>query len=154
MDKGSAVLPLHIKPLRREDLFSGRVVQHCHDLVRLGAVDDAEPVLAQEPVEFLSEWRAYVLRDRIALVAQYRGDPLLFPDPVRIRRALAAFGDRPIALSMDWGITPRGETLLIEVNDGIALGNYGLKGAIYIAMIEARWRQMMGLPDNGIGERL
>jgi ATP-grasp domain-containing protein len=154
VDKGSTVLPLHIKPLRHEKLFTGKVVQQRHDLVRLGAVDDAEPVLAQESVEFLSEWRAYVLRDRIVLVAHYRADPLLFPDPLRLRQALTAIGDHPIAFSMDWGITPRGETLLIEVNDGIALGNYGVKGAVYTAMIEARWRQLMGLPDNGIGERL
>lgn len=52
---------------------------------------------------------------------------------------------------MDWGITAKGETVLIEVNDAVALGNYGLEGRLHTAMIEARWRQLMSLPDNGIG---
>ena len=151
---GSTILPLHIKPLHQEKLFTGRIVQHPHDLARLGAVDDAEPILVQESVTFLSEWRAYVFRGRIVHVAWYRADPLLFPDSIRLKEALAAFDNHPIAFSMDWGVTLEGETLLIEVNDATALGNYGLRGEIHTAMIEARWRQLMGLPDNGIGERL
>lgn len=150
----SPLLPLHIKPLRQTKLFTGKVVHDRSDLARLGAVDDDEPVLAQDAVDFSSEWRAYVLRRRIVHVARYTANPLLFPNPVRLDEAIAAFEDQPIAFGMDWGITPSGETVLIEINDGFALGNYGLDGAIHTAMIEARWRELMGLPDNGIGERL
>jgi len=144
-------LPLHIKPLKSAKLFTGRVVHQLSDLARLGDVDDSEPILVQETVTFVSEWRAYVLRDRIVHVGRYAGDPLLFPDPHSFRNALSAFDGRPIAFSMDWGLTPDGKTLLVEVNDGVALGNYGLEGKLHIALIEARWRQLMGLPDNGIG---
>ncbi len=150
----SPMLPLHVKPLLRTKLFAGKVVQCSSDLARLGAVDDDEPILAQEPVEFRTEWRAYVLRSRIMHVARYHGNPLLFPNPVRLKDALVGFEDHPIAFSMDWGITATDETVLVEINDGIALGNYGLNGTIHTAMIEARWRQLMGLPDNGIGENL
>ena len=59
---------------------------------------------------------------------------------------------------MDWGVTDTGQTLLVEVNDGFALGNYGFalgnygtKGYHYTAMIECRWRELMGLSDNGVG---
>lgn len=140
--------------LCREKLFTGKVIQHPHDLIRLGEVDDTELVLVQEPVEFLTEWRAYVLGDHLVHVARYRGDPLLLPDPVRMKDARAGFKDAPIAFSMDWGVTPEVQTVLIEVNDGTALGNYGLNGEIHTAMIEARWRELMGLADNGIGENL
>jgi hypothetical protein len=153
-NEGSPPLPLHIKPLQHEKLFTGKVIQHPHDLARLGAVNDTEPILVQESVEFLAEWRAYIFRGRIVHVARYRGEPLLFPDSVNLKDALAAFHNPPIAFSMDWGVTPEGDTLLIEVNDATALGNYGLNGEIQTAMIEARWRQLMGLSDNGIGERL
>lgn len=54
---------------------------------------------------------------------------------------------------MDWGVTEDGRTLLVEVNDGFALGNYGVRLFEYTAMIEARWRQLMGLSDNGVGEK-
>jgi hypothetical protein len=65
--------------------------------------------------------------------------------------SIEAFSDKPIAFGMDWGITASGQTLLVEVNDGYALSNYGLDGMPFTAMIEARWRQLMMLSDNGIG---
>ena len=148
---GSSRLPLHVKPAEHPKLFTGKLVQHRTDLARLGDVDDAEPVLVQEPLDLRSEWRAYVLRNRIVHVARYAGDPLSFPDPIRLDAALSAFENPPVAFGMDWGITAKGETVLIEVNDAVALGNYGLEGRLHTAMIEARWRQLMSLPDNGIG---
>lgn len=121
------------------------------DFIPLAGVDDNEPVVVQEFVEFVSEWRATVLRDRIVNVAHYLGDPLKFPDVEVVRRALGDFADRPIACGMDWGVTADGRTLLVEVNDGYALGNYGVRGHQYTAVIECRWRELMGLEDNGVG---
>jgi hypothetical protein len=65
-----------------------------------------------------------------------------------IRSSIESFDDRPMGFGMDWGITSDGRTLLVEVNDGYALGNYGIPGAAYTALIEARWRQLMGLADK------
>jgi hypothetical protein len=143
--------PLHVKPLVHHKLFAGRVIRGFADLISTAAVPRDTPVLAQECVEFHSEWRASILRDRFLNVGHYKGDPLAFPSVDRMRAALAAFAERPIGFGMDWGVTSSGETLLIEVNDGYALGNYGVAGADYTALIEARWRQLMGLPDNGVG---
>lgn len=144
--------PVHVKPLRDHKLFKGTVVRAFRDLISTASIASDVPVLVQEYVEFVSEWRASVLRTRILNVGHYRGDPLVFPDPEVIRSAVLAFEDRPISFGLDWGITKSGETLLVEVNDGFSLGNYGLRGAEYSALIEARWRQLMGLPDNGVGE--
>jgi peptidyl-tRNA hydrolase len=77
-----------------------------------------------------------------------RGDPLIFPDVDVARRAVKAFEARPISFGMDWGITRSGKTLLVEVNDGFSLGNYGLRGPAYTALIESRWRQLLGLPAS------
>jgi hypothetical protein len=122
------------------------------DLIASAAVPDNTPVLAQQRIEFVSEWRVSILRDKILNVANYKGNPLLFPDVGMMQSAIEAFTERPIAFGMDWGITASGQTLLVEVNDGYALGNYGLNGMPFTAMIEARWRQLMGLPDNGVGD--
>jgi hypothetical protein len=144
--------PVHVKPLSDQKLFKGMVVRAFRDLISTASIPSDVPVLVQEYVEFVSEWRASVLRTRVLNVGHYRGDPLLFPDPDVIRTAVLAFEDRPISFGLDWGITSSGETLLVEVNDGFSLGNYGLRGAEYSALIEARWRQLMGLRDNGVGE--
>lgn len=145
----SPILPIHIKPLQNEKLFTGRVVEHEHDIIRLGEVEDGELLLAQELVEFLSEWRAYILRGSIVGVFHYHGEPLKIPSVDEMTSALAAFDVAPVAYSMDWGVTTSGETVLVEVNDGAALGNYGLNGRTYTTMIEARWRELMGLRDYG-----
>lgn len=150
-NENSARLPVHIKPRDRHKLFKGTVVAHFADLIPLSAIPDDEPLIAQEVVEFVSEWRATVLRDRIVNVAHYKGDPLRFPDADVVRHAFADFIDRPIACGMDWAVTADGRTLLVEVNDGFALGNYGVRGHQYTAVIECRWRQLMGLEDNGVG---
>eukprot|EP00456_Euglypha_rotunda_P022573 TRINITY_DN18_c4_g1_i9.p3 TRINITY_DN18_c4_g1~~TRINITY_DN18_c4_g1_i9.p3 ORF type:complete len:242 (+),score=38.21 TRINITY_DN18_c4_g1_i9:2287-3012(+) len=143
--------PVHIKPLNWHKLFKGTVVRAFRDLIPSASVSSEEPVLVQELVEFVSEWRAFILRDNVLNVGNYRGNPLKFPDPDIVASAVSAFEDRPISFGMDWGITTTGQTLLVEVNDGFSLGNYGLRGPEYTALIEARWRQLMGLPDNGVG---
>lgn len=146
--------PCHMKPAVSQKLFTGLVVREFKDLLSSVHVDADEPVLCSELVNFTSEWRATILRGRILNVAHYKGDPLTFPNPVLMQQALNEYVDRPVGFAMDWGMIsttwcPR--TRLIECNDGHSLGNYGCNGGDYTAMIEARWRQMMGLPDNGIG---
>jgi hypothetical protein len=143
--------PVHVKPRDRGKLFNGTVIASFKDLIPSASVPDDEPVLVQGIVKFVSEWRATILRDRIINVAHYKGDPLQFPHSATMTCALNDFEERPIGFSMDWGVTEDGETALVEVNDGFSLGNYGVRGCDYVAMIEARWRQLMGLPDNGVG---
>lgn len=144
--------PFHLKPLTHQNLFRGTMVYGLRDLIPSAGLPDETPVLAQQGVTFVSEWRVSVLRDRILNISNYKGDPLRFPDVESIQNAIEVFADRPIAFGMDWGITASGQTLLVEVNDGYELGNYGLQGMRFIAMIEARWRELMGLPDNGVGD--
>lgn len=148
---GSDQLPIHIKPLDRHKLFTGKVIKNTRDLTALSGIPNEERVLVQEVVTFISEWRAYVLRGKVLNVSHYKGDPLAFPDSKTITTALKSFSMGPIGYGMDWGVTEDGRTLLVEVNDGFALGNYGIRGHHYTALIEARWRQMMGLVDNGVG---
>lgn len=140
-------LPLHVKP-HRSKAFKGTVVGAFRDLIPSAHIDDAEPVLVQEVVPFISEWRAVILRGDLLNVAHYHGDPLRFPDPAPIRAGLEAFEGRPAAFAMDWGVTSDGRTLLVEVNDGYALGNYGLRGTDYCEVLIARWHELMGVSDH------
>ncbi|MBA4018075.1 MAG: hypothetical protein C0483_12955 [Pirellula sp.] len=142
--------PCHIKPLNHHKLFTGTVVQAFRDLIPTASLPDDVPILAQGYLEFVSEWRVFVLRRQLLHVGRYKGNPLLFPDASVLRSALNSFDEQPIAFGMDWGITSCGKTRLVEVNDGYSLGNYGLRGADYTAIIEARWRELMGLSDRRI----
>lgn len=142
---------VHVKPSRRQKLFAGTIVQGFRDFIPLSGVPDDEPVTVQEVVRFASEWRAYVLRGRIVGVANYKGDPMQFPSAHVLQQAVERFADAPIGYGIDWGVTDDGRTLLIEANDGYALGNYGLRGSLYTALIECRWRELMGLADSGVG---
>jgi hypothetical protein len=147
----SDILPIHIKPRDRQKLFKGRIVHNVADLIESSGVSDDEPVIMQEIVNFISEWRATVLRGVVVNISNYKGNPMCFPNPEIVNQAVLRYGTQPIGYGIDWGVTDSGQTLLVEVNDGFALGNYGTKGYLYTAMIECRWRQLMGLPDNGVG---
>jgi hypothetical protein len=147
----SKELPVHVKPRDRQKLFTGKVVSAFRDLISLSGVPDEEPVIVQELLQFRSEWRAYVLRGRALNVSNYKGDGMVFPDASVILSAIAAFSSSPIGYAMDWAVTRDGRTVLVEVNDGFALGNYGMSGSQYTALVECRWRELMGLEDNGVG---
>ena len=49
---------------------------------------------------------------------------------------------------MDFGVTDRGETRLVEVNDGFSLGCYGLEPILYARLLCARWSELVGVADE------
>ena len=78
-----------VKPLpQRHKLFGGQLLSSFRDLIPTAGVSDTEEVECAEPIEFLSEYRCFVLDGKLLGVRHYKGDPLLFPDAEAIRRAL------------------------------------------------------------------
>ena len=139
--------PVFIKPSEEQKLFTGYVAREYRDLLRSIECEDATPIQMQEVVEFVSEWRVFVLDGDILNASHYRGDPLVFPDAATITQFVSFWKEAPCAFSADFGIVRRGEpyaetSLLVEVNDAFALGAYGLNSVAYARMIEARWREM------------
>lgn len=137
--------PVFIKPVKHK-LFNGQTVQRLRDLVGTLDLDADTLVYCVEVVEFLSEWRVYCRGGRAVGMSHYKGDPLLLIDPGVVERALAAFSsyaDSPCTCALDFGYVPDGRTLLVEVNDMISLGSYGLDPRLYSMMIEERWDQLM-----------
>ena len=45
-------------------------------------------------------------------------------------------------------MTADGRTLLIEINDGYALGNYGLQEILYAKLLSARWAELTETEDE------
>lgn len=135
-------VPVFVKPLERGKAFSGHVVGAFRDLIETAAFPDDLPLLAQAVVAFNSEWRAFVLWSGVLGVGHYRGDPLRFPDAPEIRAMLDAYDAPPAGYALDVGVTGNGRTLLVELNDGYALGSYGLPPVEYARLLEARWDEL------------
>lgn len=137
------VFPFFIKPLYDHKLFTGYVVKSGHDLLQ--AKLRCEPntrLILSECVEFISEYRCFVLNGVLIGSKNYTGDFTASPDYNIIESAIRDYKSQPIAYSIDFGITANGRTLLIEMNDGFGLSAYGLNKIAYCKMLEARWDEI------------
>ena len=110
------------------------------------------PVFVSEIVNFVSEWRYYILKDKIVGAARYDDgdDDAPIPSEKTVKAMLSAYKKddktRPVAFGLDVGVLKSGETALVEVNDAWSLGLYQdmTDTAAYLEMLSRRWNQMMG----------
>ncbi|MBL1227310.1 ATP-grasp domain-containing protein [Enterococcus sp. BWR-S5] len=131
-----------VKPLLADKAFTGRVVNGTRDLIGIGLPFDF-PVWISEDVSFQAEWRVFVLNRKVLDVRPYKGDyHHLCYDASVVDEAVAAWQTSPCAYALDIGVTADGRTLVVEVNDGYALGNYGLMPISASQFLEARWQEM------------
>lgn len=138
--------PVFVKPIPRDrKLFNGTVVRRFRDLLPTAALPPETPVWCSDLVQFVSEYRVFVHQREVIGCKHYKGDFRVFPNFGVVDSAVAAFSTQPAAYGIDFGVTTSGETLLVEVNDGYALGCYGLGETRYARMIETRWRELVGL---------
>jgi hypothetical protein len=135
--------PVFVKPLRDPKAFPARVVSSFRDLIPSAHLPDETPLLASDPVTFVSEWRFFVLRGQVVGASWYYGDPTVFPDAGVVRGAVKAWeGVAPAGYGIDFGVTADGRTLLVEVNDGYSLSCLGLRPILYSQILEARWVEL------------
>lgn len=106
-------------------------------------------VWVSDAVQWLNEYRYYILEGRIVGEARYddADDELTAPNRSVVDemvRMFASSNQGPVAFSLDVGVMSNGKTALIECNDAWALGYY--KGTIspkhYLEMLWRRWEQM------------
>ena len=141
--------PVFVKPLKAAKAFTGYVVATLADLEPTMHLSARMELLVSELMDFVSEWRYFVHRQEIVGVAHYQGDCLLWPDSRLVRQAVKDYERAaPIAYSIDFGLTRQGQVLLIEVNDAIALGCYGLGAVRYASMLEDRWLELTATLDG------
>lgn len=134
-----------IKPVLQK-LFTGLVWDPADPRSRLAvaAYPYETPCLTCEVVDFVSEWRCFVKHDQLIGVKHYKGDWDRAPDRETLLEAVRlGKGKMPRAHSLDLGVTSDGKTLLVEANEGYALGSYGLASLVYARFLEARWEQFV-----------
>jgi ATP-grasp domain, R2K clade family 2 len=136
-------VPVFIKPLHGSKTFTGHVISEFKDLIKTSHIDANYPVMAQDALKFVSEWRVYLLGKEVKGIGQYHGDPLAHPDANLIKKTISAYQSPPVACGMDFAVLASGETVLLEINDAYSLGNYGVWHYHYARMLEARWDQLV-----------
>ena len=142
-----ALWPVFVKSVEGKRL-TGRIINGIHDLVGCGCCDDDYEVLCSKPVDFIAEWRVFVRYGKILDVRLYRGDWKVHYDPSVIEDAIKAYATAPHAYGIDFGVTSNGETLLVEVNEGYALGCYGLFPHLYAKLLVTRWAELTDTLDE------
>lgn len=151
-------IPMFVKPIKPK-VFTGVVLESMLNLIPIANVPDTEPVYVCEPIEILSEYRVYVLDGQIMGVKHYYGDWSIVPYKDYLKFPIKAYKPCPIAYGIDiavveskvdgWMDKPNYKEIVLEVNDGCNLGNYGLDSIFYGEMIVSRWMEIMEQGGKG-----
>lgn len=146
--KQNRKLPIFVKPggLSKEysDIFNaGVITKESSRQNFFNGIPDTYPVLVSEVVDFVSEYRCYVINGELMGIKHYLGDIRVFPDVKVIDAAIKQYKTQPMGYTIDFGITSDGRTLLVEVNDGFSVGNYGLPDMVYSRLLLSRWLEII-----------
>jgi hypothetical protein len=151
---------IFVKPSHHVKLFTGSMLSELQSNEDNIVIPADCPIWACESVEFVSEWRYYVLHNKIIGASRYDdGDDMaLRPDINMVLKATALMSEDlncPAGYSLDFGVLSNGETALVEANDGWALGYYkaepyprnvfegGCSAVDYARLLHARWIQLL-----------
>lgn len=130
-----------VKPVKNK-VFTGYTCMLPQDLHKLTCSKNTE-VYVSTYVKFDAEFRAYIFNSKIIDVFRYYGDNWSVKvDKDCVEAMVSVLKDMPCFYSLDFGIDDKGRTLLVEVNDGYALGNYGLSPKQYAEMTLARCKEI------------
>lgn len=137
--------PIFAKPKDRKKHFTGRVFSELSDLAYLGGISKKAVLLCSDIVEWLSEYRVFVIKGQIVGIQHYSGDAELNIDKTVVNTAIDILenaGEATLAYAIDFGLLSSGQTALVEWNDGFSLGAYGLDKSIYTNLLITRWIEL------------
>lgn len=101
-----------------------------------------------EILNFVSEYRVFVRYGEIVDIRHYAGDWSVFPDANTIASCVGDYKEGINTYAIDFGVTDKGTTNLIEVNVSGAIGSYGLDPIMYAKFMSARWAELSGTEDE------
>ena len=136
-----------VKPVMPK-VFTGVVLDSLLNLIPLAAVPDDTEVYVCSPMVIESEYRVYVHDGDIIGVKHYHGDWSITPQKEFIKEVVKHYKPSPIAYGIDIAVVHDSQTrfhrdVVLEVNDGCNLGNYGVDSIHYGEMIVSRWFEIM-----------
>lgn len=134
--------PVFAKPRTSRKRFTGRVFADAGGWP-LPTMPSGLELWCSDPVAWQSEFRVFVAHGRVLGVRWYDGDPAIEPDEKTIRDCVAALGTKVDGYAFDVGVLDSGATAVVEVNDGFAIGTYGLEADAVARVLVARWKQLV-----------
>ena len=138
---------IFIKPQTETKLFAGKVIKNEMDFVGLIDPENEIKIWCSELVDFKTEWRCFIRYKEILDIRRYKGDWDTKIDIKTVNEAISAFDTQPNSYALDFGVTEKGETILVEVNDGHSLGTYGISSSHYARFLSARWSELTHTED-------
>lgn len=141
-----------VKPVK-DKAFTGLVINSTKDLIGCGSCYENYDVMCCDVLDIKREWRCFVTYDKLIDIRPYKGDYHYNYDPKLVDQIMEAFitiPNRPMGCSIDIAVVQKDgkeQTIFLEMNDGYALGNYGLQYLDYAKLISARWAQLLGRED-------
>lgn len=138
--------PVFVKPLEGK-LFTGSLISSERDFIGKVTAGSSFFAYYSEVIPLEAEFRCYVRYQKILDIKRYKGRLNVFYDYGVISAAISDYKSAPAAYGIDFGVTKDYRTVLIEVNDGYSLGNYGLDSLLYAKLLSARWAEITGTRD-------
>ena len=138
--------PIFAKPATRRKRFIGCIFETEYDLYKIYGVSRQEKLLCSEVVSWVSEYRVYVVNSEIRSIDFYNGDNSIFIDVNKVQQAIKFLddaGESYAGYAIDFGVLDSGETALVEMNDGFAVGAYSIDRKDYTDLILARWEELL-----------
>ena len=138
--------PVFAKPATRRKRFTGCVFETEYDLSKIYGVSRQEKLLCSEVVSWVSEYRVYVVNSEIKSIDFYAGNADIFIDVEKVQQAIKSLDDSResyAGYAIDFGVLDSGETALVEMNDGFAVGAYKIDRKNYTDLILARWEELL-----------
>lgn len=137
--------PIFIKPTENDQkLFNGFIFSNAYyQLVDLAHVDEGTELYTSAVIPIVSEWRCLIHNNKLAGITHYKGLVTRFPCLGQLHKMLeVSKKDLPISYALDIGVTKKNETIVIEVNDSITSGWYGINPSIVGRALSDRWEQI------------
>lgn len=135
-----------IKPAEKVKRFTGFVLNSPYDLWQFNGASKRLEVICSEVVNWVSEFRCFVVNGKFVGMSHYYGEKQIVPDIDTIKNSIAILnntGYNNNGYAIDFGVLSSGQTALIELNDGYSMGSYDLSADLYTDLIVARWEQMV-----------
>lgn len=128
--------PKFVKSIEAKKV-AGRILNNSAEL----QVENDTLLFASDLVQFEAEYRVFIINGEVVDVRPYKGDWHYRYSANTIDAMVKAY--HPWAgFAIDVGVLSNGFTALVEVNDGYALGDYGLRSDLYADLLLRRWKQL------------
>lgn len=148
--EGFDVVPVFAKPFGKHKQFIGRVFHSQADLYVVNHLSKHTEIWLASPINFISEFRIYVIDGEILSVSYIDGDITKEVDRNVVEQAISTYErtlDKYRGYAIDFGCTDDGKTALIELNEGFSIGAYEpIKPHHYCDLLITRWHQLMSQP--------